>query len=202
MRRASVSLVGVVAVVLISLALAGRQERGDAQDASPAVGAPDCPTTTPEENKGLARGYFEEVYNGRDPERVEAYLADGFVRNNPGRPQENEAGNADDIARVADNLADFPDLRLTVEDLVAEGDKVVARVTWTGSQAGPIEAWGSPGTGRPTSYWLTAIYRVACGQLAEQWVVVDYFSMVRQVGIVTDDELATVGTPTVATPAP
>ena len=47
-----------------------------------------------------------------------------------------------------------------------------------------------------------AIYRVRCGQLVEQWDVADYLGLLRQVGIVADDELEAVGTPTVATPAP
>jgi hypothetical protein len=55
-----------------------------------------------------------------------------------------------------------------------------------------------PGALRPPA----AIYRIACGRLAEQWVVTDYLTMLRQLGIVTDEELATAGTPTVATPAP
>jgi hypothetical protein len=46
------------------------------------------------------------------------------------------------------------------------------------------------------------VWRIACGTLAENWIVKDNLTMLRQLGIVTDDELATVGTPTVATPAP
>jgi hypothetical protein len=46
------------------------------------------------------------------------------------------------------------------------------------------------------------IYRVACGQIAENWIVQDNLTMLRQLGVITDDELATVGTPTVATPVP
>ena len=46
------------------------------------------------------------------------------------------------------------------------------------------------------------VWRVACGQLAENWIVQDNLTMLRQLGIITDEELATVGTPTVATPTP
>jgi hypothetical protein len=86
--------------------------------------------------------------------------------------------------------------------VVATSDKVVVRLTWSGTQEDDMEAWGAPATGRRASYDLVAIYRIACGRLAEQWVVTDYLTMLRQLGIVTDEELATAGTPTVATPAP
>jgi hypothetical protein len=46
------------------------------------------------------------------------------------------------------------------------------------------------------------IYRVACGQIAENWIVQDNLTMLRQLGIITDEELRTGGTPTVATPMP
>jgi hypothetical protein len=46
------------------------------------------------------------------------------------------------------------------------------------------------------------IWRVECGQIVESWIVQDNLTMLRQLGIITDEELATVGTPTVATPVP
>ncbi len=52
------------------------------------------------------------------------------------------------------------------------------------------------------SYKLIAVYRVACGKLAEQWLVLDYLTMLRQTGLITDDELAIAGEPTVATSEP
>ena len=47
-----------------------------------------------------------------------------------------------------------------------------------------------------------SIWRVKCGQIVENWIVQDNLTMLRQLGTITDDELATVGTPTVATPEP
>jgi hypothetical protein len=47
-----------------------------------------------------------------------------------------------------------------------------------------------------------AIYRVACGRIAEEWILPDNLTLLRQLGIITDEELADAGTPTVATPAP
>lgn len=197
-----ISVFGLV-VILGILALAGSQNRllatqGATPSASPAV----CPTTTPEENVDMVRRYWNEVYNERHPEVAADYLADDFVRQNPGRPQVNEPGNDDDVQRARENLEDFPDLHITVEDVIADGDRVVARLIWTGTQQAPLEAWGAPVTGRAATWQMIAIYTVRCGQLAEQWIAADYLGQLRQLGIVTDDELQTAGTPTVATPAP
>lgn len=194
--------VGGMVVLVGMLVLGGSRSRLAAtQGATPGTSPAGCPTTTPEQNEDLVRRYWEEVYNGRQPERAEAFLTDDFVRHNPGRPQRNEPGNADDVGRARENLTDFPDLRITIEDLVAADDRVVVRLNWTGTQQAPLEVWGAPATGRRASYELVAIYGVRCGQLAEQWVVADYLGLLRQVGVVTDDELRTVGTPTAATPA-
>ena len=60
----------------------------------------------------------------------------------------------------------------------------------------------APAAEKPVNYWLMAMYRVECGKLAEQWVVADYVTMLRQSGILTDDELATLGSAAAATPQP
>ncbi len=197
------AVLGSLLVVLGAVAFGGgRPQPLDAQDASPAASPVDCPTPTREQNEALVRGYFEVAYNGREPSRVGEFLADDFVRRNINRPHDNQPGTADDDARVEENLQDFPDLRIGIEDVLVEGDKVMVRLSWTGTHSDPIEAWGAPATGRPTRYELIGVYRVACGRLAEQWLVVDYLTMLRQTGLITDDELATVGDPSVATPAP
>ena len=162
-----------------------------AQDATPA--AADCPVTTPDENKALVQDYWETVYNGKDPQAIATYLTEDFVSNNFARPQDNEPGSADDVRRIEENLADFPDLQVTIDDLVAEGDMVAARMTWSGTQNDAIDQWHAPATRNFTVFPFMAFYRVECGKLAEVWAVLDYLSMVRELGIITDDELATIG---------
>ena len=201
MRRWT-AVAGMVVLVGLLVLGGGQSRLGATRGATPEASPPGCPTTTPDQNQDLVRRYWDEVYNGRQPERADAFLTDDFVRHNPGRPQRNEPGNADDIGRARENLTDFPDLRITIEDVVAAGDQVVVRLSWTGTQQAPLEAWGAPATGRRATYELVAIYGVRCGQLAEQWIVADYLGLLRQVGVVTDDELRTVGIPTVATPTP
>ncbi|MGZ4180059.1 MAG: ester cyclase [Solirubrobacteraceae bacterium] len=75
----------------------------------------------------------------------------------------------------------FPDLHVTVEDLIAEGDKVVARNTVTGTHQG--EYMGLPATGKAVTYDEIFIFRFVDGRVAETWGVVDVFSQMRQLGM-------------------
>ena len=76
----------------------------------------------------------------------------------------------------------FPDLVVTVNDLIEEGDKVVARNTVTGTHQG--EYMGLPPTGRSVSYNEIFINRFADGRIAETWGVVDVLSQMRQLGVI------------------
>jgi steroid delta-isomerase-like uncharacterized protein len=77
-------------------------------------------------------------------------------------------------------LRAFPDLHVAIEDLIAEGDKVVARNTVTGTHQG--EYHGVPPTGKSVTYHEIFILRFAGGQIAEIWGVVDVYSQLRQLG--------------------
>jgi steroid delta-isomerase-like uncharacterized protein len=76
----------------------------------------------------------------------------------------------------------FPDLRITVEDVIAEGDKVVARKSVTGTHRGHY--MGIPPTGRSVTYNEIFIARFVNGRIAETWGVVDVLSQMRQLGAI------------------
>jgi hypothetical protein len=76
----------------------------------------------------------------------------------------------------------FPDLHIAVEDMIAEGDKVVCRNTVTGTHQG--EYMGLPPTGKSIRYNEIFIVRFAGGRIAETWGVVDVFSQMRQLGVI------------------
>lgn len=158
-----------------------------AQDATPLAG---CLGTTPEQNAAFVREYWETVYNGKDPGRLPDFLAEDFVRHDPGVQEGSQSGLTDDVARTEAQLADFPDLRVSVDDLLAEDNKVAVRLTWSGTQLGPLEPWGAPATGRSAEFMAISIMRIECGRLAEEWAVFDDLSMLRQLGIITDEELS------------
>jgi predicted ester cyclase len=76
----------------------------------------------------------------------------------------------------------FPDVRMTVEDGFAEGDKVVVR--WTGRGAHTGELMGIPPTGKQVTVTGIDVYRVAGGKLVERWGEFDQMGMMQQLGVV------------------
>jgi steroid delta-isomerase-like uncharacterized protein len=79
-------------------------------------------------------------------------------------------------------LRAYPDLHITVEDLIEEGDKIVSRNVVTGTHQG--EYTGLPPTGKSVTYNEIFIVRFAGGRIAESWGVVDVFSQMKQLGVV------------------
>ncbi|MBB5849947.1 ester cyclase [Amycolatopsis umgeniensis] len=77
-------------------------------------------------------------------------------------------------------LRGFPDLRVEVEDMLEDGDKLVCRNTVTGTHEGEFR--GLPATGKTVSYNEIFIFRFAGGRIAEIWGVVDVFTQLRQLG--------------------
>jgi len=192
-------------LLLASIALLGADRTATlAQGATPASGtAAACPTTTPEENMALVRRWYEDVLNQHDSDVVDDILADDYVRYRAGIPFANESGTADDVQWVEMILAEFPDVAFSIEDIFADGDKVAVRTIASGTQMGPMVDMGNaPASQRQMARENIAIWRVACGKLTEQWIVQDNLSMLRQLGVITDDEMGDLGTPTVATPTP
>jgi predicted ester cyclase len=161
-----------------------------------------------EENKILARRYYEEAFGQGHIEVLDEVLADDYILHIPGfagflpSGQDPASGRAAEAERIREFRTDFAEVRITIEEMVAEGDRVATRVTIAGTQARPLGVWGSPDTGRNMVRESFAFYRVACGTIAEGWVLPDNLTMLRQLGIITDEELADAGTPKVATPAP
>jgi hypothetical protein len=75
----------------------------------------------------------------------------------------------------------YPDIHLTVDDVIAEGDKIVARNTVTGTHRG--EFMGVGPTGRSVTYNEIFIFRFAAGRVVETWGVVDVYAQMRQIGV-------------------
>jgi steroid delta-isomerase-like uncharacterized protein len=76
----------------------------------------------------------------------------------------------------------YPDLHLAVEDLIAEGDKVVGRTRVTGTHRG--EYMGLAPTGKAVAYNEIFVFRIDNGRIAEIWGVVDIFSQMKQLGVI------------------
>ena len=131
-----------------------------------------------EANKQLARDYFR-AFLGKDVAWFREHIAPTFRRHDPGLPF--EVVGPQGVERLADVLLPaFPDMRLDIEDVIAEGDRVVSRNSVTGTHLG--EYMGMPPTGKSVTYNEIFIFRVTDGRIAETWGVVDVLSQLRQLG--------------------
>jgi predicted ester cyclase len=124
-----------------------------------------------EENKAIARRWFDEVINGRRLDTIDTAYAPGYVHHFPGG---REMDRAEGKAFAAAILEAFPDRVATVDDQVAEGDRVVTRFTSRGTQRGVF--MGQPPTGKPNTTVGIVISRIEDGRIVEDWEIVDLAS--------------------------
>jgi steroid delta-isomerase-like uncharacterized protein len=132
-----------------------------------------------EENKALVRRFEEEVWNGRNPSRVDAFFAASHLFRAAGSPPLDREGHRQMIAHFQEA---FPDGRNASEELLAEGDKVVQRWTFRGTHHGAFQ--GIPPTGRPVTLTGISIWRVEGGQIVESWHELDTLGLLQQLGVI------------------
>jgi len=133
-----------------------------------------------EENKAIMRRFYEEIGKGNLAAMGELVAAD-LVDHTPFVPGQAQ-GRQGTLELFTMIRAAFPDLRITVEDMVAEGDKVVARGTFSGTHKG--EFTGIAPTGKHITIGMIEILRIVGGKLVEHWNVVDSLGMMQQLGAV------------------
>jgi steroid delta-isomerase-like uncharacterized protein len=131
----------------------------------------------PEKNKAVVRRLIEEVLNGGQTDLMAELVAADHIGHDPLGDHYGPEGLR--IA-VAEYRAAFPDLRVTVEDLLTERDKIVHRFTLRGTHIGPF--MGIPPTGRLVTVAGIAIDRFTDGKVAESWVSLDALNLLRQLG--------------------
>jgi len=122
-----------------------------------------------DDNKAAVRRFFENAWNKGDVTEVKAFLADEFVSHNS---LNFTIQSSDDYCRgLVAYRAAFPDLITSVEDVIAEGDRVVVRGTDRGTHQG--EFMGRAATGRfVTATWIE-IFRMESGKAVEGWIESD-----------------------------
>jgi steroid delta-isomerase-like uncharacterized protein len=133
-----------------------------------------------EENKALVRRFVEEVQSQGNIDALDEICSPEFVNHSapPGVPS-----NCEGVKQLTVMFRQaFPDSYFTVEDMLAEGDKVATRKTFHGSHQG--EFMGIPPTGQQVSMELIDIVRIADGRVVEHWAVGDNLGMMQQLGIV------------------
>ena len=118
------------------------------------------------------------MINTGDLDRADALVAPDFVEHNPTPGQ---GPGLEGFRQVVAMLrAAFPDLHITIDDLVGEGDKVSVRLTARGTHEGPF--MGMAPTGRRAAWEGISIIRIADGRVAERWFHADVAGLARQLG--------------------
>ncbi|WP_426365248.1 ester cyclase [Streptomyces sp. E-08] len=120
---------------------------------------------------------FAALMNGHDPDAVDGFVAEGYVNHNPYV----EGGREANRAFWRRWFAAFPDTRVTLEDVVAAGDRVVGRFTYRATHVGSL--LGEEPTGRPVEMRSLDIWRVEGGMAVEHWDELNSAEFFTQLGL-------------------
>ncbi len=136
------------------------------------------PMLVTQQNKATYRRFIQEVFNEGHIDAVEELLSPEYVLHEaaPGTPPGREG-----VRQIVSTFrAAFPDLEITIEDQVAEEDKVCSLTTMRGTHRGSI--YGVAGTGKKVSVTGLTMVRLVGGRIAESWVKNDVLGLMNQIG--------------------
>jgi steroid delta-isomerase-like uncharacterized protein len=148
-----------------------------------AFGAVINATADTEANKSLVSRVYEEVLNQQNLDLVDEICAPDYVYHCPPNPDIH--GTEGFKHFLATTFIAFPDGQYTVEDMVAEGDKVALRWTATGTHQG--EFMGIPPTGNQMTVTAIVIHRIASGKIVEEWANINFLGLMQQMGAIPPD---------------
>jgi predicted ester cyclase len=130
-----------------------------------------------EDNKAIVRRFYDEAINKKNLAAIDEFV-DPNVIDHSGLP-----GGIEGVKQLFSmTLMAYPDLHLTLEDKIAEGDKVVTCLTWRGTHQG--EFMGIPPTSEHVANTSIDFVRLANSKVAERWNVVDNLGMMQQLGVI------------------
>ncbi len=132
-----------------------------------------------EENKAVVRRWLEGIQKGKI-DTLGELAAPHFKAHLPGVPQPLDVAANKQVAEVF--VKGFPDAQVTVEDEIAEGEKVVTRWTFRGTHTGDFQ--GIPPTGKRVTMSGVDINRIAGGKIVEHWAEFDGLGLMQQLGVI------------------
>ncbi|MDQ5854078.1 MAG: ester cyclase, partial [Chloroflexota bacterium] len=163
-------------VVIPNAQDASQSQQGTVQQGSQNQSVPNVQ----EENKAIFSRFLDEVANQGNIAAVDELFSPDVVAHQELLP-DMPAGH-DGVKQFFTALrSTFPDLHVTIEDQIAEGDRVVARETWRGTYRGGFQ--GIPSTGQQVAFTVIDIVCIADGKLVEQWATIDNLSLLQQLGV-------------------
>jgi steroid delta-isomerase-like uncharacterized protein len=134
------------------------------------------------ENRTLIRRYYEELWNAWNFGVADEIISPEIsFRGSLAVTVSGLDGFKNYVRQVCDA---FPDFHNTIEELIAEGDRVAARLTYRGTHRGPL--FGIAPTGRAVQYSGVALFQVRAGKIVDGWVLGDTLGLMRQLGALPD----------------
>ena len=135
-----------------------------------------------ESNKAIARRFLEEVFGQGKLAVADEIVAPDHVDHGPGALPGMPPGPEGSKRLVTVYRNAFPDVHFTIDEQIAEGDKVVTR--WTGHGTHKGELAGIPATGKSATVTGIGVDRVVNGKIVESWGIFDQFGMMQQLGVI------------------
>jgi steroid delta-isomerase-like uncharacterized protein len=133
-----------------------------------------------EESTAVVRRFLDEVISKGNLAALNATCAPDLVWHGGGV---GEFRSLEEFKQgVSPFFSAFPDLRVTVGDMLREGEKVVCRYTWDGTHRGDF--FGVPATGRRVTVGGISVYRMAGGKIVEEWWLEDLLGLMQQLGAI------------------
>jgi len=129
------------------------------------------------DTKGLVLRFIDEVLRKGDLGTADQYLDAGFVPHLPGSSE--PVRGVEELVRVTEGFRiAFPDRRVTVDDIISDGDRVAVRVTQEGTHQGSFQ--GMAMTGKRVGVTAIAIFRIANGKVVDEWLSSDRLGLLQQ----------------------
>jgi steroid delta-isomerase-like uncharacterized protein len=129
-------------------------------------------------NKSLVRRGFEQGMNKRNLSVFDEILAPSYVNHDMPTPGPGPAGMKQVLAMFTEA---FPDMQITLHDVLGEGETVATRGSWKGTHKGPF--MGIPATGKPVDVKFMDFWRLENGKAVENWVQMDMLGLMQQLGV-------------------
>jgi steroid delta-isomerase-like uncharacterized protein len=141
-------------------------------------------------NKEIVRRFYEEVFNQRNVDAIDELVHPEFTNHDPTPVASRDPESMKQFIHTMTQA--FPDHHHAIEDLIAEGDKVVMRCTLTATHQGLFPGFlEMPPTGKSICQRQIHILRVQDGKVSEHRVVRDDLTMIQQLGLIPQPEMAT-----------
>jgi steroid delta-isomerase-like uncharacterized protein len=133
-----------------------------------------------QEARSVVRGFIEDVINQGNIDAADQYFWEDMVEQVPFPGQGPGIEGLKDVLRMMRSA--FPDMHWTIEEQIAEGDRVMTRFEWTGTHQGNF--LGVPATGRAVKTWGMVIDRLEEGRIKDTRILMDALGLMMQLGAV------------------